>query len=196
MDDLKMLYRAKTYIEKLANGIDPVTGAAAADDDLINNVRISRCLFYVADILRQVIENDGVVGRPQKAPAVKKQQFAISFELLSHYSASDKPIPVSEFTRRVNDLIPPEIPMVKLKYQSVTQFLIEAGLLTEGVDTDGKRKKYPTPAGESLGIATEHRVSAGGPYTVVVYERSAQQFLLDNMDAIVAVQNRPRSAQE
>lgn len=45
MTELEKIAYAKTYIEKLANGINPLTNQAVPDDDIINNVRISRCLF-------------------------------------------------------------------------------------------------------------------------------------------------------
>lgn len=55
MTELEKMQRAKMYIDRLANGINPIDDAPAADSDIINNVRISRCLFYVSDILGQVI---------------------------------------------------------------------------------------------------------------------------------------------
>ena len=55
MTELEKMQRAKMYIDKLANGINPIDDAAAPENDVINNVRLSRCFFYVSDILRQVI---------------------------------------------------------------------------------------------------------------------------------------------
>lgn len=193
MNKLEKLERAKTYIEKLANGIDPITGSAAADGDVINNVRVSRCFFYVVDILRQVIENGGMVGKPQKGEKEKKQKFSITFEELSHFSVSDIPIPVSVFARQVNDLISPEVPMMKLSYKSVIRFLVDSDLLTESTDADGKIMRRPTAVGKTFGIKTEERVGAKGPYTVILYDRNAQQFLLDNMNAIVDINNGPKN---
>ena len=59
MTELEKMQRAKMYIDKMANGINPIDDTAAPENDVINNVRISRCFFYVSDILRQVIENGG-----------------------------------------------------------------------------------------------------------------------------------------
>ena len=57
MTELETLTRAQMYIEKMANGINPLDGTAVKDDDLLNNIRISRCLFFVSDTLKKVIEN-------------------------------------------------------------------------------------------------------------------------------------------
>ena len=45
MTELEKIERAKTYIDKLANGINPVDDTMAPDADIINNVRLSGCLF-------------------------------------------------------------------------------------------------------------------------------------------------------
>lgn len=55
MTELEKIERAKMYMDKLANGINPIDDTMAPDDDLINNVRLSRCFFFVSDVLRQVM---------------------------------------------------------------------------------------------------------------------------------------------
>ena len=57
MTELETMQHAKNYLDKLAQVIDPLIGQKVPGDDVINNVRISRCLFYVSVVLRQVIEN-------------------------------------------------------------------------------------------------------------------------------------------
>lgn len=57
LDDFELTCRAKIYIEKLANGINPLTDDNVPEGDIVNNVKISRCLFFVADVLEKVIEN-------------------------------------------------------------------------------------------------------------------------------------------
>lgn len=67
MTNLEVMKRAKTYMDKLANGINPLDDTTLSENDIVNNVRISRCLFYVSDVLRQVIENGGNVSK-KKTP--------------------------------------------------------------------------------------------------------------------------------
>ena len=45
MTDLEIMQHAKEYLDKLARGIDPLTGREVPEDEIINNVRISRRLF-------------------------------------------------------------------------------------------------------------------------------------------------------
>lgn len=69
MEDLEMLKKAQNYIEKLANGENPLDDSFISDDSLINDVRISRCLFYVNDVLKQLMENKIVknIGNHKKS---------------------------------------------------------------------------------------------------------------------------------
>ena len=61
--DLEIMIHAKSYLDKLANGINPLTDQMLPESDIVNQVRISRCLFYVSDVLRQVIEKGGLKKR-------------------------------------------------------------------------------------------------------------------------------------
>ena len=55
MTELEKLEYAKSFMDKLANGINPLDDTPIPDDDIANNVRLTRYFFYVSDILRQVI---------------------------------------------------------------------------------------------------------------------------------------------
>ena len=78
MTELEIMQHAKDYLDKLAKGIDPLTGREVPEGEIINNVRISRCLFYVSDVLRQVIENGGIQVKAVKES--EKTPFALSYE--------------------------------------------------------------------------------------------------------------------
>lgn len=187
MTELEKIEYAKTYIEKLANGVKPLTGQAAPDSDLINNVRISRCLFYVSDILRQVVENGGISKHRGKA---KKLPFQLSYEERTKFCFSETPISISEIARRINELIDPK-QMKKMSYKHISVWLIEMDALTVVIGEDGKPARRPTPTGMELGISTEQRQGQSREYTVVLYNRSAQQFIIDNLDAIADFMPRP-----
>ena len=63
MIDMEKLVTAKVWIEKLANGINPLNDELVKEDDLINNVHISRCLFYVTELLDGIKVGTTVEGR-------------------------------------------------------------------------------------------------------------------------------------
>ena len=105
MTELEKIAYAKAYIESLANGLNPLTGQTVPDTDVVNNVRISRCLFYVSDILRQVIENGGTL---QKKTKTAKAPFLLNYAAREHFRYFELPIPISEVANRINELIQPE----------------------------------------------------------------------------------------
>ena len=49
---------ATEWINKLANGINLIDGSVLPDNDIVNNIHISRCLFFVADLLDKVGRKD------------------------------------------------------------------------------------------------------------------------------------------
>ena len=102
MTELEKIAYARTYVEKLANGINPLTDQPVPDTDSINNIRISRCLFYVSSLLRQIVESGGLSQR--KAKTVKAP-FWLDYEARKRFRYSEVPIPISEITRRINELI-------------------------------------------------------------------------------------------
>ena len=179
MTELEKLEYAKTYIDQLANGINPLTGRPVADSDIVSNVRISRCLFFVSDVLRQTIENGGI--HPVKSKK-KKTPFSISHEQRSSFPYSDTPIPVSEIAKRINALTAQDN-MRLLTPANINSWLMEIGVLTEMPDS--KSRKNPSQQGSARGITVEMRHGRAEDYPVTVYNRAAQQFILDNLDAII-----------
>ena len=61
--DLDRIKYVKNYIYKMANGTNPITDTPVADDEIINNIDISRCLFYVNDLLQKIIDNGGITNK-------------------------------------------------------------------------------------------------------------------------------------
>lgn len=180
MTELETLQRAKLYIDKLANGMNPLTDAPLSEDDCVNQVRISRCLFFVSDILRKVIADYKRVEAPQNR---NKTVFTITPEELGRYSFDEKPVSVSELTVRINALVDPD-KSAKLKHTNITAFLLKHGFLIEQENDLGNTTKVPTERGSSIGISREERQGQNGPYFVTVYNADAQRFILDNIEAI------------
>lgn len=181
MTELEKIAYAKMFIDKLANGINPIDNQPVAENDVVNNVRLTRCFFYVSDVLRQVIENGGtdVVKKKTKAP------FNITWEQLSNYHYSTSPISISEIARRINELIDTER-MKKVTYKQLTTWLLSIGVLAEQTDESGKTSKYPTSDGEQLGISLVLRQSLRGEYKVVVYNKDAQSFILNHLISMIS----------
>ncbi len=182
MTEIEKIAYAKSYIDRLANGINPLDDTIIPKDDVVNNIKISRCLFYVSDILRQVVENNGISHQEKK----KKLNFFLSAEQISALKASEMPLCISEITAYLNSLVNLE-DYKKLKHSTITSWLVSIGVLNE-IETPIGKRKHPTEQGTELGIFVENRMGIRGPYDVVLYNKNAQQFIFDNLDAILETQ--------
>ena len=186
MTELETIEYAKMFIDKMANGIDPITDKPVPEQDTINNVRISRCLFFVSDVLRRVIENGGTEHRAiGPSQHMKKVPFALTAEQAARFAYSEQPLKISEIVRRINSLIDTDT-MAPLSVTSVTGWLVGIGLLEQKQTADGHTAKTPTEEGKACGITTVLRSNRSSTYETVCYDVNAQHFLLDNLDAIIA----------
>lgn len=181
MTELEIMERAKMYVDKMANGIDPISDTPVREDDCINQVRISRCLFYISDVLRKLIENGGSVEKPRKT---KKDEFHITKEQLAAFRPSDAPLTITELANSINALIDLES-VKKLKTTAISSYLLNAGFLKEVQYESGKVSKRPTAQGEAIGILVQERMGYIGLYYATVFNAEAQQFVVDNIDAII-----------
>ena len=180
MTELETMQRAKMYMDKLAQGIDPISGRELPGDSALNNVRLARCFFYVSDVLRQVIDNGGILGGKPK-----RQDFEITQEQLSRVRISQEPVRVRQLVVMISAAV--ENPMLKkLSTTAITNWLLEKGFLKKQISPDGKSRRVPTQSGLMIGLFTQIRQGQYGEYQAVFYNTEAQKFVLDNLPAMLA----------
>ena len=173
MTELDTMQRAKMYLDKLAQGIDPISGQEIPNDSVLNNVRLARCFFYVSGILDQVIANGGRVISGEK-------NFYITQEEISRLQPSQEALRITQFADRITDGVH-DPARKRLKATTITNWLIEKGFLERRVDEAGKSKRLPTAAGEQLGLSVREMQGKAGPFQAVYYGANAQRFILDHL---------------
>ncbi|MBE6933365.1 MAG: hypothetical protein E7464_08305 [Ruminococcaceae bacterium] len=179
MTELELMQRAKMYMDKLAQGVDPISGQSLSDDSALNNVRLTRCFFYVADVLGRVISNGGVIG--QRSGAAR---FVITPEQISRVKIMDKPIRITEFTELLYQAVDdPEMKRPSVK--KITDWLLAKGLLVKKNGVDGNSHRIPSEQGIQMGMSTRLRQSRDGEYQAVYYDKNMQRFLLDHLLSIL-----------
>lgn len=178
MTELETVQRAKMYMDKLAQGIDPISDQELPEDASLNNIRLARCFFYVSGILEQVIQNGGYVGN------VQKTEFSITPEQLAKVQIPAYPIRITEFADALLQAVGSNT-MKRLNTLKITNWLTEKGFLIKEATPDGKNRRVPTAAGRNLGINTKLRQSRDGEYLAIYYDANAQRFLLDNLYTIL-----------
>ena len=182
MTELEKIAYAKSFIDKLANGINPIDDTPIPDGDISNNVRLSRCFFYVSDILRQVIDNGGTVTN--QSAKVRKQEFTLTSSERARLLVSEKAVTVTEIANYLNSNINQETTK-KITGASINDWLMSIGLLEIVKLQNGKQRKQPTVQGNEMGIFVDERNGQFGQYYVVLFTSDAQQLIYDNIEAIV-----------
>lgn len=97
--DKEKLRFATEWISKLANGVNPINDCTLSENDIVNNIHISRCLFYVANLLENI-------GTPK--PRVRKQ-YELEFQLYQEAAAKvliTEATGISIFVKEINKVIP------------------------------------------------------------------------------------------
>lgn len=178
MTELETMQRAKMYLDKLAQGIDPITNQALPEDSALNQVRLARCFFFVSDILGRVITNGGQIG-----PSGKNLDFMILPDQLARVQIMDRPVRITEFTDALWQAVGnPQ--MKKPSAKKITDWLIDRGFMTQVREQEGKFRRIPTEYGLGMGMSTRWSQSRNGEYQAVYYDQNMQRFLLDHVLAI------------
>ena len=136
----------------------------------------------IRTILADPLPDYGMSGADRR----KEEALSMSLQTLINYAPSDIPLSISEFIRRIDNLKADNI--ISIKYRTVINFLINAELLEEYINTEGKVRKRPTESGMRIGIFTEERNGSNGPYTIILYNKEAQKYLIENMENILTAE--------
>ena len=188
MTELEKIEYAKSFIDKLANGVNPIDDSEIPDDDIVNNIRLSRCFFYVSEVLRQVIDNGGVGSVVEvKEKRTRKKPYTLSPEQAERFEYSDIPIPATEIINRINAVGPQE-GVKKFPRKNIVRWMLLLGFLEE-VSVNNTKIRRPTSNGEEIGLILEERQGQYGKYYVVLYNLEAQHFIIDNIEAILNLDN-------
>ncbi|WP_155829112.1 hypothetical protein [Butyrivibrio sp. AD3002] len=78
--DLDKLEKALIYVERIADGKNPINNMPADNDEVMNDPNVIRCMFFIKDVLSALKDNGGVIGR---VSGIKKKEFPM--ESLSGY---------------------------------------------------------------------------------------------------------------
>lgn len=173
MTELEKMMRARDYIKKLADGVDPLTGDELPEDCTYNNVRLSRCMFYVAEVLGEVIANGGEVGsrvRRQKVQYIPRQE---DITILKPHTES---MAITKFIDFLQEQLGAE--RGKISREPIITWLVKNNLLRE-VQSEKGIRRYASENGMAIGIQNVDMLGKQGNYTAVYYNTKAQQIIIE-----------------
>lgn len=168
------------YVERMSEGIHPVTNQEIIEDSIVNDPNVIRCLFFIQDVLEQIKRNHGIIMTNKCAKAE-----TFPFEVLKDFQYR-KDNSITHIMNQINEPIAGTT-IKKLSYVRVTRWLRENGYLEEVMDKELKKIiTVPTEKGEEIEIYTERREQAGRPtYVTVMYGEKAQQFIVEHLEEMI-----------
>lgn len=175
--EIEKLTNAKETIEKLAGGINPLSGEAIEKGNLICDENINDTLLYTAQKLDKLIKWELNKGLKETL------KFVISKEELEKIKLPDKKIGVNEFAKHINQVINTNISK-KLSGVEINKRLKQMGVLGEEQE-DNKKRTVTNENSSKYGIEVEKRTFNGKEYEAIVFNEEGKKFLLDNLESIM-----------
>ena len=191
MDKIKVIQHARSYMDKLSKGIDPISGMDSTS--LLQQEQLRKCFAFVSDILGEVIDNNGLVNLPEVTGhnyeiVRKKAAFSLNPQQKARVWLSENPLSPNSFVKNINAVIN-ENDTEKLSVTAINGWLREKGLMAEThVPTViNKNVKIATSLSGRIGIVEEAVIdkNTGEAKRQLLFTKQAQQFILDNLDEII-----------
>ena len=169
MDEREKIAYAKSFIDKMAEGINPLTGEQIPDGELLNNVRISRCLFYVSEILGKVISYEET---PQKKAVKSKiKRYVWKDEFAELFRFSNEPVYMKYIVGNFDELNAEE--GIKFPRVALSRWLLADNYIEE-IEKNGKNYKFPTQKGLDNGFLSVYRDDYGSGYYALMYSMASE----------------------
>lgn len=204
MDKLRIIQHAQGYMDKLSNGIDPISGNPVPEDSTLQQERLRKCFGFVAEILEELIQNNGTVllsrtqntipvsveeseGPPVESISNDHPVVLITPQQVQSIEISSAPILPSAFVKKIGAVVDANAKK-KVSLARINRWLLKQGYLAETkVRTIvNKSIKVTTPLSAEIGVV-EHLVvdkKTGEAKPQLFFSEDAQKFILNNINNI------------
>jgi hypothetical protein len=183
---IEQLSQTKNVLERLALGINPLTGKTVEKESFLKHVEIGKCLATAQEIVDRLIRNGG------RSNGTKSIPFTITPTQKKTIKLTEGKIGVNEFSRCVNRCLDSESSK-KLTGVEINKRLKKMGILSEEKLPDGKTHTTVNADSGKYGFETEHRIYKNEEYEKVVMNDAGKKYLLDNLETIMATEVRSSS---
>lgn len=170
--------KAMIILQKIAKGINPITGEQIEEGSFFNDARIIRCFYFVAEVLDNV--KKGVYSSTNN----KLSKFVITPEQKERVQFSPNKIGVNEFSKCINSCIDLSISK-KLTGVELNKKLKKLGILSEENTEQEKTRTVINENSINFGFESERRIYNGVEYDMVVINDYGKKYLLDNIESIM-----------
>ena len=194
MEKVRLIERAKMYLQLLNNGVHPVTMEEMPSNSVFMDEKVKSCFTFIMQILGEHIE---LLGKVEELEAIKeektvvvaqKEKFAITQEQCDNIKLSQRPVTILSFMNNINSAINTEV-MEKLTSTRVNKWFTQRGLISsKKVETVVQKTVYqPTDLATKIGIVEEEVVDkkTGEVKVRIKLSARAQLFVVENLQEII-----------
>jgi hypothetical protein len=187
MEEIMMYYevdylnQTKNVLERLARGLNPLTGKTVEKESFLKQVEIGKYLTIAGEVVDRLIRNGGRMSSAKQTP------FTITVAQKKAVKLTDGKIGVNEFSRCVNRCLDAD-DSKKLTGVELNKRLKKLGILSEEKLADGKNHTTVNAKSGEFGFESEHRTYKGEEYEMVVINEVGKKYLLDNLETIMATE--------
>lgn len=171
--DLIKLDVAIKYVERIADGCNPVNNSPFSEEDVLNNPNVIRCMYFIKEVLEEVKNSGGTVAGTKAKTALAP----FPIEILEQFTYRED----MSITYVLNQIYEPisDLNVKKISVTKVTAALKEDGYLLDETNPEtGKTRKVPSAKGKALGIYMVEREYNGRIYQSVTYNQNAQEYVV------------------
>jgi hypothetical protein len=177
------LSQTKNVLERLAKGVNPLTGKMVEKESILKHGEIGKCLAVAGEIVERFIRNGCRIGGGRNN---KQTPFTITAAQKIAVKLTDGKIGVNEFSRCVNRCL--DADGKKLTGVELNKRLKKLGILSEEKLPDGKTHTTVNGKSSDYGFEREYRSYKGEAYEMVVMNEIGKKYLLDNLETIMATE--------
>jgi len=190
-EEFEKIQKARLVLQKIANGINPINGEKIEEESFLNDPRIIRCFYFVAEVLDNVTR--GVYSSKRSEP--RSRVFVITSEQKSKVRFPEGKIGVNEFSRCVNMCI--DLNQSKrLTGVEINKRLKAMGILSEETTETGKTRTVINDNSINYGFESQRKSYNGVEYDMVVINDKGKKYLLDNIEVIMGAEITSKSTRE
>ena len=180
MRDISTLKQAKLFLEKLANGRDPISGERVNDKDIVRDSRIISCLDTAVEALEREI--DELCENSGSDKGCERKGFYITSEQKAQLELNERECKVSDIAKEINR-VTCDNGSKTMQAVWINDWLESIGMLYR----NGDGNRFATADGNNLGITSEVRQSSNGKESYTnLFSAQAQKFIYDNIETIAS----------
>lgn len=188
MNEKEKLEYTKAFIDKLANGINPIDNSIIPENDLFNNVKISRCMHYISSLLDKMIKSLDIESNNTNKNTIGNKPISLSIDDLKSFVFSETPKPVNYITKQLNNFLKIK-GMIRLHQRNIKDYMLKLGYLEFQENQYGVSTARPSQRGIELGLGLATIENSRGDSIAITYNTNAQRFILDNINEIAKLRN-------